>query len=154
MKLIKLLVTISIINAGFVMAVVNYQSSRQSELLPASSVIPVQQMGSQLETKPFERVSPQPASPSPKLVPSLAPTVKPVANTPTPTPVVTPTPTPTPTPKPQGCLVQIDGVKYEITSLLRSHSGGNIFTCGTDMSGIFWDRHKLRSLQRRQKYKV
>ncbi|OIP98124.1 hypothetical protein AUK40_01925 [Candidatus Wirthbacteria bacterium CG2_30_54_11] len=71
-------------------------------------------------------------------------TAAPVA-TPIPTPIPTPAPTPTPasTPPPVDtrCLVQIAGGTYDVTSLRKTHSGGNVFTCGTDMTAIFQSQH-------------
>jgi len=50
-----------------------------------------------------------------------------------------------PTPKavlPQsGCVVTIFGKRYNITTLVNSHSGGNVFTCGADMTASYRSRH-------------
>jgi len=146
MKIIKLLVTMSIVNAIFVMVIVANQKVTPTQLpaqIPSSS----DQLESSLMTEPLAKPSVTPAASTGQQI------NKPVVS---PKPSIAPpvAPTQTPTPKPQGCLVQIDGVKYEITSLLRSHSGGNIFTCGTDMSAIFWGRHNQKILRMMEKYKI
>lgn len=128
MKIIKLLVTMSLINAVIVMGIAWYGGSR---------VVPI-------------------VSPSPTSSPMPITTPTPTAKTPTPTSVATPTPTiaPTLTPKPLGCVIQIDGISYEITSLRQTHSGGDVFQCGTDMSALFWKKHSSRILQIMQQYKI
>lgn len=52
------------------------------------------------------------------------------------------------------CLIMIDGVKYNVTVFRQMHSGGDIFSCGTDMSGVFWSRHGQSMLNRLQQYRV
>lgn len=39
------------------------------------------------------------------------------------------------------CIVTILGKQYDVASLISSHSGGNIFACGTDMSAIYQSHH-------------
>jgi cytochrome b involved in lipid metabolism len=52
------------------------------------------------------------------------------------------------------CIVTIDGAKYDVTDFKNIHSGGDIFTCGTDMSNIFWGQHSQRELNRMQRYGI
>lgn len=40
-----------------------------------------------------------------------------------------------------GCIVTIFGKQYDATSLRNTHSGGNIFNCGTDMSSSYQSKH-------------
>ena len=141
----------SIVNAMFVVGMVFYASNQPGPVIttpivstPTPTIIP---------SKPVTTTKPQVKQPvgnttivptnsattAPKIVPTVAPTT---------------TPTIAPTQKPSGCVIQIDGVKYEITALTRSHSGGNVFTCGTDMSAIFWGRHNARILQMMAQYKI
>lgn len=54
----------------------------------------------------------------------------------------------------QGCIVTIDNVNYEISKLRVSHSGGDIFKCGNDMSKLFWKKHDQRILDMMQQYKI
>lgn len=61
--------------------------------------------------------------------------------------------TPSPTPDTR-CLVQIDGTTFNVSQLRTTHSGGNIFTCGTDMSAIFWNQHGQSILSQMQKYRI
>ncbi|MEI6728863.1 MAG: hypothetical protein WCK98_04435 [bacterium] len=42
---------------------------------------------------------------------------------------------------PGGCIVTISGNTYDVTSLRNTHSGGNIFACGTDMTGTYQGKH-------------
>ncbi len=57
-------------------------------------------------------------------------------------PTTTTTPVLTPTAKRQsGCIVTISGKKYDVTTLRQTHSGGDIFTCGTDMTAKYQGQH-------------
>jgi len=51
------------------------------------------------------------------------------------------------------CVVTLSGNKYDVTSLRTTHSGGNIFNCGTDMTAVYQGRHGT-SLSRMQKYLI
>lgn len=57
-------------------------------------------------------------------------------------------------PQQSGCIVTIDGTKYDMIHFKNLHSGGNIFSCGTDMSNIFWSQHSQRQLNQLQRYKI
>ncbi len=39
------------------------------------------------------------------------------------------------------CVVTIFGQQYDVAPLQTNHSGGNVFTCGTDMSAVFQSMH-------------
>lgn len=39
------------------------------------------------------------------------------------------------------CIITLFGKQYDITSLLTTHSGGNVFQCGTDMTASYQSRH-------------
>lgn len=39
------------------------------------------------------------------------------------------------------CVVTVNGKQYDITTLRQTHSGGDVFTCGTDMTNIFQGQH-------------
>jgi hypothetical protein len=39
------------------------------------------------------------------------------------------------------CIVTIFGKQYDVAPLQTSHSGGNVFTCGTDMSSVYQGMH-------------
>ena len=39
------------------------------------------------------------------------------------------------------CIVTIFGVQYDVSPLQTSHTGGNIFTCGTDMTATYQGMH-------------
>lgn len=40
-----------------------------------------------------------------------------------------------------GCIITVFGQQYDVTSLQNAHTGGNIFTCGTDMTATFQIQH-------------
>ncbi len=42
------------------------------------------------------------------------------------------------------CIITVSGNKYNVTELQSTHSGGDIFECGTDMSEAFAQEHKTR----------
>lgn len=53
-----------------------------------------------------------------------------------------------------GCIVTLDGASYNVTNLQRTHSGGDIFACGTDMSATFWSRHGQSIFNKMQQYRI
>ena len=86
---------------------------------------------------------------------SVAPTVA----IPTSTPITSIAPAPpqltitTPTPDPR-CIITVDSVRYDVTSYRKQHKGGDIFTCGTDMSVIFHNQHDNEILRKMARYKI
>ncbi len=52
-----------------------------------------------------------------------------------------------------GCIITLSGQQYNVTSLRQSHSGGDIFNCGTDMTSVYQGKHGS-NLSRMQKYLV
>ena len=144
MKLIKLLITMSLLNVIFVTGLSKYLSFNPVLSSRTPDVITI------TSEKAVPVPTPKPVIKAPPQIKAVA-TSKPVPTTPVPTKVPS---TPTPAPKPSGCVIKIDGVSYEITSLRKSHSGGDIFSCGTDMSAIFWGRHNQKILQKMQGYRI
>lgn len=53
----------------------------------------------------------------------------------------TPTTTPITTTSSSDCIIQINSNKYNITALRKTHSGGDIFQCGTDMTQVYYSMH-------------
>lgn len=39
------------------------------------------------------------------------------------------------------CIITVSGQQYDVAPLQSSHSGGNIFNCGTDMTAIYQSAH-------------
>lgn len=52
-----------------------------------------------------------------------------------------------------GCNITLSGQQYNVTSLQQSHSGGDIFNCGTDMTSAYQGKHGS-NLSRMQRYLV
>ena len=52
------------------------------------------------------------------------------------------------------CIIQIDGISYTITEFRKIHSGGDIFTCGSDMSQIFHNQHPQSFLNSLEQYRI
>lgn len=52
-----------------------------------------------------------------------------------------------------GCIITLFGLQYDVTSLQSSHSGGDIFVCGTDMSAKYQSAHGT-NVNRMQPYLV
>ena len=65
-----------------------------------------------------------------------------------------PAPTSVPQPQDNRCLIKIDGGIYDITSFRSAHSGGNVFTCGADMSQVFWSKHGKSMLDYMARFRV
>lgn len=40
-----------------------------------------------------------------------------------------------------GCIVTVAGNKYDVAELRKTHSGGNVFVCGTDMTATYTGQH-------------
>jgi len=76
-----------------------------------------------------------------------------VLATPTPTPIPTITTSPKNTAVANGCIVTLFGQQFDVTSLRSSHSGGDIFVCGTDMTSKYQSKHGS-SLSRMARYAV
>ncbi len=76
------------------------------------------------------------------------PTTKPkIVSTPNPTTIPTAIKTPTPSKTTVAidtsnkCIVTLFGKLYDVTNLRSSHSGGDIFSCGTDMTTTYQGKH-------------
>lgn len=52
-----------------------------------------------------------------------------------------------------GCTITLFGKQYDVANLRNTHSGGNIFNCGTDMTGTYQARHGT-DLSRMQQYLI
>jgi len=169
MKIIKFLITISIINAIALIGLISFgtkpianpKSSTEIVASPKPSVNIVATTTAPVATKapirkPMATKTPVSATPKPSTpIGNSAPAPLVVA-TPIPKVIVaTPTPTPTSTPVANpGCVILIDGVKYDVTQFRNKHSGGNVFQCGTDMSAVFWSRHNASILGMMAQYKI
>lgn len=51
------------------------------------------------------------------------------------------------------CIITLFGKQFNVTSLQTSHTGGNIFNCGTDMTAVYQTQHGT-DLTRMQPYLV
>lgn len=51
------------------------------------------------------------------------------------------------------CLITLFGQQFDVTSLQTSHTGGNLFVCGTDMTSTYLAQHGT-DLSRMQPYLV
>jgi len=52
-----------------------------------------------------------------------------------------------------GCIITLFGKQYDVTTLQNTHSGGNVFNCGTDMTAVYQGQHGS-DVSRMQKYLV
>jgi hypothetical protein len=52
-----------------------------------------------------------------------------------------------------GCAITLFGKQYDVTNLRSTHSGGDIFNCGTDMTAVYQGRHGS-SVSRMQQYLI
>lgn len=51
------------------------------------------------------------------------------------------------------CIITISGSQYDVSTLQRTHSGGNIFRCEEDMTRDFQLQHNM-DLNRIEQYKI
>lgn len=157
----------TLLNSLFVVGLVKYAANKPTQTLDANVNATT---SSNLDTQTVLS-----RSPDPTLSPSIAPAAKKVVTTKKPSATKTPTSsksptattapaaatpkptvaaTATPTPAATGCVVTINGASYNITSLVKSHSGGNIFKCGTDMSSTFSGASPRHNISWMTKYKI
>lgn len=61
---------------------------------------------------------------------------------------------PTSNPLSTRCIIMVDNTKYDVTVFKNSHSGGDIFKCGQDMTADFWGQHGQKQLNLIQKYRI
>lgn len=52
------------------------------------------------------------------------------------------------------CIITILGKKYDVTDYRNMHPGGNVFTCGTDMTTTFNNQHGADMLKKAAKYLI
>lgn len=134
MKLIKTLFILALTNLALLVAILFYFSGRT--------------------------LSSPPPAPLPAI--TISPSLTPAVPTPTPTKTVTtsptakPTITATPTVNPLAghCLITIDSVRYDVTNFRNQHSGGDVFTCGADLSQLFHDRHSNKFLDIMAQFRI
>ena len=156
MKTLKMLIIFSIINFGVLTGLI--LGSTQNGVAGESSTIAIEDQVVQtdvlaLSNDPVPETPKQEAVVEGKQVDVPASQKTPMANTASP-PKANPAPAPTPAPKPQGCIVSIDGVSYDVTTFKKIHSGGDIFKCGTDMTASFYSQHSTQTLKAMQKYRI
>jgi len=51
------------------------------------------------------------------------------------------------------CIVTLSGQRYNVSPLLTSHSGGNVFLCGSDMTNVYTRQHGM-DLTRMARYLI
>lgn len=56
-------------------------------------------------------------------------------------------------PQNHSCIITLFGSRYDVTQLRNTHSGGDIFVCGTDQSSLFQGAH-AGELFRMEPYKI
>lgn len=95
---------------------------------------------------PTEAISPKV---NPKILPKILATITPSLAI----PLATVTPKPIAVSTNNGCIVTISGQLFDVTTLRNTHSGGDVFKCGTDMTAIYQSKHGT-SLSRMAKYAV
>lgn len=54
---------------------------------------------------------------------------------------------------PEECIITVFGEEYDVSQLRYSHSGGNVYKCGTDMTQDFQAQHGT-DVTRIEPYKV
>lgn len=145
--LITLLITSTVLTTGI--AVSKVTSSIASENIPNKGINIVAAENFEEKNETIEEVSPTKAFvagivASVTKIPTIAKTFLPAA---------TPTAKPTSAGSNTGCIITLSGQQFDVTALRSSHSGGDIFNCGTDMTAIYNNKHG-NNLSRMQKYLV
>lgn len=163
MNFIKNLITITILNCLLLASILQVGAQLNSHYEENLTI-------SALEPTPMVESTPVP-TPTPIIIRRRVEVRKPVQKTTalTPTssiPATTLSPPTLTTPAPQaaqptstppqstGCIVLIDGISYDVTNFRKMHGGGDIFSCGSDMSASFWSAHGQSTLQKMQRYRL
>lgn len=145
---ITLLLTSTVLTTG--VAISKVSSSIASENIPNNgiNIASAQEVDENIEVEEILEASPTKAfvasvvanvtkipTITKAFLPATTPTIKPVSNT------------------TSGCIITLSGQEYDVTKLRSTHSGGDVFNCGTDMTTIYTNKHGS-SLSRMQKYLV
>lgn len=144
MKAIKIIISIAIINILFVAGIAYFPSLSDSNINndnSKTSAIDTQNIPKELDNEmEFENEDDNDAEPSTKAVQApIQPTAK----------------TPSPAPSSNQCIITISGIKYDVQPLRNTHSGGDVFTCNTDMTATFFGQHGQSLLNSTmQKYRL
>lgn len=123
----------------------------QSDLPEAPTIAPIKILENKVANKvkkvtdPFETIKQRFGQVTPTTSSNTAPSV--VNNQPTAT-------SSQPVTADNRCIIAIDGVKYDVSVFRKDHSGGDIFTCNTDMSAVFHSEHPNSFLQKMTRYKI
>ncbi len=52
------------------------------------------------------------------------------------------------------CIVAVDSVSYDVSQFKSTHSGGDVFNCGSDMTAIFYGQHNAEMLKKMSRYQI
>lgn len=105
-----------------------------------------------ISQQPVTQTTAVPVIPSPVDTQTPPPAADPT-QAPTQEQVPQPTEPPAPLPDPQ-CIITISGSQYDVTEYRNIHSGGNVFSCGQDMTAVFLSQHPASFLDKMAKYKI
>lgn len=120
MKVLKIVFTILLIDWFIISALVLFNGNKNTVVVEQ----PVVNVPSEVKPKDKKEVQTKP--------------VKVKENPPTTIPTAVPV---------NSCIVTIQGLKYNVFNLKRTHSGGDIFVCNTDMTSTFFSFHDNSMLQ-------
>jgi hypothetical protein len=165
MKTLKIIIAITLVNACVLtgMVLVSTRFSTATELPAAGAsikaIVPVSNtstrevgVSSGATARSTEQFSSLRTAVSPTNAPAHVATPVPIRPT-VGAPVVPSIPAPEPT-QDTRCIISVNGIQYDVTVFRTIHGGGNIFTCGTDMTQVFYSQHSDRTLERMQQYKL
>lgn len=52
------------------------------------------------------------------------------------------------------CIIEVNGMRYDVTQFRAIHSGGDIFRCGQDMTQTFYSKHSDTTLEQMKPYRI
>lgn len=161
--LMILAVTCTLVISGIAATKVlgSFSDAHDSDVKVESLKSPVVPDEIEVEEESDEEKEPPDESLKNTITPTAVPTPASLGNTsktknptPTPTSVVTiNSNTITVQTNSNACVITLWGKQYDITSLRSTHSGGDIFKCGTDMTTAYQGKHGT-NVSRMQKYLV
>lgn len=147
MKYLKIAVLISLINAVFFGAFLYFIKNQNSAISPSANQMLLKNTdGSSVQTSTPGNTHNTSTKTLNTSNPNLPAPASGGSGTSANNTGVAPAPAPTPDPLAGHCIVTIKGQKYDVTDFKNTHSGGDIFVCGTDMTNTFFGQHNQRLL--------
>lgn len=148
-------VGVTLVTSGMAgMKLIQAKGVDSSDKFNSTAVPTLEALEPSLIITPVQSPPPGSSIPNSKNIALVIPTTKPSTKTPASAALTnSPVATAQQATNPNACIVTLFGKQYDVTTLRSTHSGGNIFSCGTDMTTVYQNRHGT-DMSRMQQYLV